>query len=41
LYEGEFASTESIAYDSKNNRIVVADEKNYRVVSFALSSIGL
>ncbi|RKX81213.1 MAG: hypothetical protein DRP70_04765 [Spirochaetes bacterium] len=41
LYEGEFASTESIAYDPKNNRIVVADEKNYRVVSFALSSIGL
>lgn len=41
LYEGEMASTESIAYDPKNRRVVVADEKNYRVVSFTLSSLGL
>ena len=29
------------AYDSANNRIVVADEKNYRVQSIALSDLGL
>lgn len=40
LYEGEFASTESIAYDSKNRAIVVADEKNYRVQVFSLESLG-
>lgn len=41
IYEGEFAAPEGIAYDSANNRIVVADEKNYRVQSIALSDIGL
>ena len=41
LYDGEMASTESIAYDPANRRIVVADEKNYRVDSFSLSSLGL
>lgn len=41
LYEGEMASTESIAYDPMNRRIVVADEKNYRVQVFTLDSLGL
>ncbi|MBI9101056.1 MAG: NHL repeat-containing protein [Spirochaetales bacterium] len=41
LYDGEMASAESIGYDPTNRRIVVADEKNYRVVSFSLSSLGL
>jgi DNA-binding beta-propeller fold protein YncE len=41
LYDGEMASAESIGYDPVNRRIVVADEKNYRVVSFSLDSLGL
>ena len=41
IYEGEMAAPEGIAYDAVNNRIVVADEKNYRVQSFNLSDIGL
>ena len=41
IYEGEFAAPEGIAYDPANNRIVVADEKNFRVQSFNLSDIGL
>ena len=40
LYDGELASSESIAYDPINRRIIVADEKNYRVVSFTLDSLG-
>ncbi len=40
LYEGELASSESIAYDPKNRRIVVADEKNYRVQVFSLDALG-
>jgi DNA-binding beta-propeller fold protein YncE len=41
LYDGEMASTEGIAYDPANRRILVADEKNYRVLSFTLDSLGL
>jgi len=41
LYEGELASSESIAYDPANRCIVVADEKNYRVQVFSLASLGL
>ena len=41
IYEGEMAAPEGIAYDPVNRRIVVADEKNYRVQSFNLSDIGL
>ncbi len=41
LYDGEMASSEDIAYDPLNRRIIVADEKNYRVVSFSLDSLGL
>lgn len=41
LYEGEMASTESISYDPANRRIIVADEKNYRVQVFALDALGL
>lgn len=41
IYEGEMAEVEGIAYDAVNNRIVIADEKNYRVQSFALKDIGL
>ena len=40
LYDGELASSECIAYDPLNRRIIVADEKNYRVVSFTLDSLG-
>ncbi len=40
LYEGELASSESIAYDAANRRIVVADEKNYRVQVFSLDALG-
>jgi DNA-binding beta-propeller fold protein YncE len=40
LYEGELASSESIAYDPTNRRIVVADEKNYRVQVFSLDALG-
>jgi len=40
LYDGELASSESIAYDPKNRRIVVADEKNYRVQVFSLDALG-
>ena len=39
--KASFAAPEGIAYDSANNRIVVADEKNYRVQSIALSDLGL
>lgn len=41
IYEGEFADAEGLAYDAANNRIVVADEKNFRIQSFNLSDIGL
>ena len=41
IYEGEFASAEGIAYDAANGRIVVADEKNYRIQSIALKDLGL
>lgn len=40
LYEGEMASSEGVAYDKKNRRIVLADEKNHRVQSFALKDLG-
>ena len=40
LYDGEFASSESLAYDPVNKRIVVADEKNFRVQSFSLKDLG-
>lgn len=40
IYEGELAAPEGIAYDPKNNRIVVSDEGNYRVQSFALKDLG-
>ncbi len=40
LYEGEFASSESLAYDKVNKRIVVADEKNFRVQSFSIKDLG-
>jgi len=40
LYEGEMASSEGVAYDAKNRRIVLADEKNHRVQSFALKDLG-
>ncbi len=40
IYEGEMAEPEGIAYDTVNNRIVVADEKNFRVQSFALKDLG-
>ncbi|MDX9799925.1 MAG: 6-bladed beta-propeller [Spirochaetia bacterium] len=40
IYEGEMAGPEGIAYDAANNRIVVADEKNFRVQSFNLKDIG-
>ena len=41
LYDGEMASSESIAFDPANNRIVVADDKNYRVISFSLADLKL
>ena len=41
IYDGEMAAVEGIGYDSKNNRIVVADEGNFRIQSFALKDIGL
>ncbi|MCF7914038.1 MAG: NHL repeat-containing protein [Spirochaetaceae bacterium] len=40
IYEGEMASSEGIAYDAKNKRIVLADEKNNRIQSFALKDLG-
>jgi len=41
IYEGELGDSEGIAYDSANRRIVLADEKNYRVQSWSLESLGL
>ncbi len=41
IYEGEFADAEGIAYDAVNRRIVIADEKNYRLQSIALKDLGL
>ena len=41
IYEGEFADAEGLAYDAANRRIVIADEKNFRIQSFNLSDIGL
>ncbi len=40
IFEGEMASSEGLAYDAKNRRIVLADEKNHRVQSFALKDLG-
>ena len=40
LYEGELADSEGIAYDAKNKRIVLADEKNFRIQSWSLESLG-
>lgn len=40
IYEGELGDSEGIAYDSANRRIVLADEKNYRVQSWSLESLG-
>ncbi len=41
IYEGEFADAEGLAYDALHNRVVVADEKNYRIQSIDLSKLGL
>ncbi|MCD6396704.1 MAG: hypothetical protein J7L71_04135 [Spirochaetaceae bacterium] len=38
--EGEFEYPKGLAYDSVNRRIVLADEKNYRVQSWSLESLG-
>ncbi len=40
IYDGELADSEGIAYDKKNRRIVLADEKNFRVQSWSLKSLG-
>ncbi len=40
IYDGEMAAVEGMGYDPSNNRIVVADEGNFRVQSFALKDIG-
>lgn len=40
IYDGEMAAVEGIGYDPKNNRIVIADEGNFRIQSFALKDIG-
>ncbi|MCD6122076.1 MAG: NHL repeat-containing protein [Spirochaetales bacterium] len=41
IYEGELADSEGLAYDAKNKRVVLADEKNFRVQSWSLESLGL
>ncbi len=40
IYEGELGDSEGLAYDPANRRIVLADEKNYRVQSWSLESLG-
>ena len=40
IYEGELGDAEGLAYDAANRRIVLADEKNYRVQSWSLDSLG-